>query len=153
MFYLTDIFREWTTGRIEIHVFNIRRKNSIRQKSGFTCTSILGYLKFSIVTENENVSIFSSCVSCPVVSNSLQSHGLSMDFSRKVYGSGLPFLSPGNLLDPVIELRSPAFTFLQFSSVQSLSHVQLFYFSQEFKKSTEFHYGLKKNLVIIYTFK
>ena len=33
---------------------------------------------------------------------------LSMGFSRQEYWSGLPFPSPGDLLDPGIEPRSPA---------------------------------------------
>jgi len=33
---------------------------------------------------------------------------LSMEFSRQEYWSGLPFSSPGDLSDPVIEPRSPA---------------------------------------------
>ena len=33
---------------------------------------------------------------------------LSMEFSRQEYWSGLPFPSPGDLLDPGIELGSPA---------------------------------------------
>ena len=33
---------------------------------------------------------------------------LSMEFSRQEYWSGLPFPSPGDLLDPGIEPRSPA---------------------------------------------
>ena len=33
---------------------------------------------------------------------------LSMGFSRQEYWSGLPFPSPGDLLDPGIELRSSA---------------------------------------------
>ena len=33
---------------------------------------------------------------------------LSMGFSRQEYWSGLPFPSPGDLPDPVIEPRSPA---------------------------------------------
>ena len=33
---------------------------------------------------------------------------LSMEFSRQVYWTGLPFPSPGDLLDPVIEPGSPA---------------------------------------------
>ena len=48
-----------------------------------------------------------------VVSNSLQAHGLyvaclaplSMGFSR--HGSGLPFPSPGDLLNPEVEPGSP----------------------------------------------
>ena len=34
---------------------------------------------------------------------------LSMEFSRQEYWSGLPFLSPGDLPNPGIELGSPAF--------------------------------------------
>ena len=34
---------------------------------------------------------------------------LSMDFSRQEYWSGLPFSSPADLPDPVIEPGSPAF--------------------------------------------
>ena len=62
---------------------------------------------------------------------------LSMEFSRQEHWRGLPFSSPGNHPDPGIEPGSPA---LQgdslpseppgkpyvFSSVRSLSHVQLF---------------------------
>ena len=33
----------------------------------------------------------------------------SMGFSRQEYWTGLPFPSPGDLLDPGIELESPAF--------------------------------------------
>ena len=33
---------------------------------------------------------------------------LSMEFSRQEYWSGLPFLSPVDIPDPEIELRSPA---------------------------------------------
>jgi len=33
---------------------------------------------------------------------------LSMEFSRQEYWSGLPFPSPGDLLDPGIEPTSPA---------------------------------------------
>ena len=65
---------------------------------------------------------------------------LSMGFSRQEYWSGLPFLSPGDLPNPGIKPRSPAlqvytltseppgklFKHVQFSSVQSLSHVWLF---------------------------
>ena len=35
---------------------------------------------------------------------------LSMGFPREEYWSGLPFSSPGDLLDPVIEPGSPALT-------------------------------------------
>ena len=35
--------------------------------------------------------------------DSLQPHGLSMEFSRHEYWSGLPFPSPGDLPDPGIK--------------------------------------------------
>ena len=54
-------------------------------------------------------------LSCLVVSDSLQLHGLvahqaplSMRFSRKEYWSGLPFPSPGDHPNPGIQSRSPA---------------------------------------------
>ena len=63
----------------------------------------------------------------------------SMGFSRQEYWSGLSFPSPGHLPNPGIKPRSPALQIdslpseppgkhgiTQFSSVQSLSHVQLF---------------------------
>ena len=46
------------------------------------------------------------CVTCSVVSNSLQPHGLSMEFSRQECWSGLPFPSPGDPPDPGIKLGS-----------------------------------------------
>ena len=42
-----------------------------------------------------------------VASNSLQPHGLSMEFSRPEDWNGEPFPSPGDLLNPGIEARSP----------------------------------------------
>ena len=43
-------------------------------------------------------------LSCSVVSNSLQPHGLSsMEFSRQEYWSGYPLPSPGDLPNPEIE--------------------------------------------------
>jgi len=33
--------------------------------------------------------------------------GISVEFSRQEYWSGLPFPSPGDLPDPVIKTRSP----------------------------------------------
>ena len=62
----------------------------------------------------------------------------SMGFSRQEYWNGLPFPSPGDLSNPGIKPGSPALqadalpseppgkTSVQFSSVQSLSHVRLF---------------------------
>ena len=40
--------------------------------------------------------------------NCLQPHGLSMDFSKQKYWSGLPFPSPGDLPDPGNEAGSSA---------------------------------------------
>ena len=81
------------------------------------------------------------------VSDSLQPHGLEATrllwpwgFSRREYWSGLPCPPPGHLPNPGIEPRSPTLQVdslpaelpgkpclwhIQFSSVQSLSHVQL----------------------------
>ena len=42
-----------------------------------------------------------------VMSNSLQSHGLSMEFSRSEYWSAWPIPSPGDLPNPGIKPRSP----------------------------------------------
>ena len=42
------------------------------------------------------------------MSNSLQTHGLSMEFSRQEHWSGLPFLSPGDRPDSGIKPGPPA---------------------------------------------
>ena len=55
---------------------------------------------------------------CDPMDCSLQAP-LSMGFSKQEYWSGLPFPSPGNLLNPGIEPRSPA---LQAYSLPSLSY-------------------------------
>ena len=55
-------------------------------------------------------------VSCSVVSNSLQLHGLFVDFSMQEYWSELPFHSPGDLPNPGIKPRSPV---LQTNSLSS----------------------------------
>ena len=46
--------------------------------------------------------------SCSVMSDSLQPHIQSMEFSRLEYWSGQPFPSPGDLPNPRKELRSPS---------------------------------------------
>ena len=48
--------------------------------------------------------------SCSTLGNSMDCSPPSSfkEFSRQEYWSGLPFPSPGNLPDPVIESRSPA---------------------------------------------
>ena len=46
-------------------------------------------------------------VSHSVVSDSLEPHGLTTEFSRQEYWSGLLFPSPGDLPDPGIEPGSP----------------------------------------------
>ena len=56
---------------------------------------------------------------------------LSMEFSRKEYWSGLPFLSPGDLPDPGIEPRSPV---LQADSLQSEPPGSPFFFLLPFLK-------------------
>ena len=48
------------------------------------------------------------CVSYSVVFNCLRPHGLSMEFSRQEYWSGLPFSSPGDILNTGIKPRSSA---------------------------------------------
>ena len=48
------------------------------------------------------------CVSCSVMSDSLRPYGLSIEFSRQGYWTGLPFPSPGELPDTKIKPRSPA---------------------------------------------
>ena len=79
------------------------------------------------------------CVTRSVVSSSFvipwtvaHQAPLSMGFPRQEYWSGVPFPPPGDLPDPEIEptsLKSPAlaggFFPIQFSAVQSLSHIQL----------------------------
>ena len=55
-----------------------------------------------------NKNILCVCVTHSVMYDSLQLHGLSMEFSRQEYWSGLPFPSPGDLPDPGIKPRSPA---------------------------------------------
>jgi len=47
-------------------------------------------------------------VSCSVMTDSLQPHSLSMEFSRQEYYTGLSFPSPGDLPNPGIEPGSPA---------------------------------------------
>ena len=50
---------------------------------------------------------------CPTLCNPMDyiAHQapLSMEFSKQEYWSGLPLPSPGDFLDPGIELKSPAF--------------------------------------------
>ena len=45
--------------------------------------------------------------SCPILCDAMAL--LSMEFSRQEYWRGLPFPSPGDLLDPEMESASPAF--------------------------------------------
>ena len=69
---------------------------------------------------------------CSVMSNSLQPHGLyvacqsplSMTFLRQEYWSGLPFLSPGNLLNPGIEPTSPVSPALAAGILQDQHNLQ-----------------------------
>ena len=52
--------------------------------------------------------LLEASVSHSVVSDSLWLHGLSMEFSRQEYWSGLPFPSPGDFPNPGTEPGSPA---------------------------------------------
>ena len=47
--------------------------------------------------------------SCPTLCNPMDQAPPSMGFSRQEYWSGLPFASPGDLPNPGIEPKSPAF--------------------------------------------
>ena len=65
-----------------------------------------------------------SVLSCSVVSNSLQLHGmwpakapLPMEFSRQEYWSGLPFPIPGDLPNPRIEPKTSVSAVLQADSL------------------------------------
>ena len=53
---------------------------------------------------------------------------LSMEFSRQEYWSGLPFPSPGDLLDPGIE---PGFPALQADSLPSEAQGKIFIIKQK----------------------
>ena len=55
-----------------------------------------------------NKNVLCMCVTHSVMYDSLQLHGLPMEFSRQEYWSGLTFPSPGDLPDPGIKPRSPA---------------------------------------------
>ena len=58
-------------------------------------------------SESENEVVQSCLTLCNPMDSSLHQAPPSMGFSRQEYWSGLPFPSPGNLLDPGIEPRSP----------------------------------------------
>ena len=75
------------------------------------------------------------CVICSVVSDSFATQWtialqapLSMEFSRQEYWSGLPFSSPGDLPDPGIEPRFPAFAGWLFT-IWATKHQNGFIFS------------------------
>ena len=72
-------------------------------------------LKLSIqktkITASQRVCVVQSLQSCPTLCPQLtaaQQASQSMGFSRQEYWSGLPFPSPGDLLDSGIKPRSPA---------------------------------------------
>ena len=58
---------------------------------------------------------------------------LSMEFSRQEYWSGLLFLSPGDLPDSGIELRSPALQADSLTSEPPRKHFYNFYNERQFK--------------------
>ena len=87
---------------------------------------IVTYSGFFPLLNSSVIQIYKlECFSRSVVSDFLQpidvafQAPLSMEFSKQEYWSGLPFPSPGNLLNPGIEPRSPA---LQAYSLPSLSY-------------------------------
>ena len=56
------------------------------------------------------MSVTQSCQTlCDPIDCVAHQASLSMEFSRQEYWSGLPFPSPGDLPDPGMEPRSPAF--------------------------------------------
>ena len=80
--------------------------------------------------ENGLIFILLVCavLSHSVVSNLLQPHGLSMEFSRQGYWSGLPFPILGDLPDSGIKpplLMSPALAGKFFTTAPSCSYVVL----------------------------
>ena len=79
-----------------------------------------------VAKENKVKVKFLSCVRLFVTSWTVAHQAPpSMEFSRQEYWRGLPFPSPGDLPHPGVEPGSPA-SWVQFSSVQSLSRVRLF---------------------------
>ena len=72
----------------------------------------------------------------------------AMEFSRQEYWSGVPFPSPGDLPDPGIEPGSPAL----FSSVQSLSRVQLLSTSRTAARQASLSFTISRSLLkLIFT--
>ena len=72
--------------------------------------------------------------------DSLWPHGLSMEFSRQEYWSGLPFPSPGDLPDSGIETGSPA---LQADSLSSELPGKSMWIRGDFSKHKENHIALE----------
>ena len=78
------------------------------------------------LTVAQIMSSLSQSVSHSVVSDSLRPHGLSMEFFRQEYWSGLPFPPPGDLPYPGFKLTSPKAPALQadfFFFFSLLSHL------------------------------
>ena len=92
--------------------------NSILFYSSLVASWSLGLFIFLLILKHLCV------LSCSAVSDSLQfpwtvyhQAPLSMGFSRQEYWSGLPFPPPGDLPDPVIQLRSLVSPALQADSL------------------------------------
>ena len=62
---------------------------------------------FTYMKERKKVKLL-SCVQLSAALWTVAHHSLSMGFSRQAYWSGLPFPTPGDLLDPGIEPRFPS---------------------------------------------
>ena len=77
---------------------------------------------------------------CPILHNPMDRSlpgPLSMGFSRQEYWSGLPFPSPGDLPNPVIELRSPTLWADSFPSEPPGKSIPLFKQTNKCYKSLE----------------
>ena len=64
------------------------------------------YKLLSLICESVTVLVAQSCLSATSCTAAFQ-NPLSMELFREEYRSGLPFLSPGDLLNPGIKFRSP----------------------------------------------
>ena len=70
--------------------------------------SFKGRIKFSCWKKGDGALVAKSCLTLVIPWTVARQASLSMGFSRQEYGSGLPFPSPGDPLDPGIKPWSPA---------------------------------------------
>ena len=95
--------------------FDYQKTHAAAAKSLQSCPTLCnprdGSLPGSSVSPHQSESESKVTQSCPTVCDPwtvAHQASPSMGFSRQEYWSGLPFPSPGDLLDPGIEPRSPA---------------------------------------------